>query len=442
MFLTDNDIDKWRATWLRTEGGDPAAPLRNNLKRNGLWRQSQVAGRNWPMGCVALEITQRCNLDCTLCYLSPMSEAVRNLPLDEIFRRIDNIRSRYGPGIPVQVTGGDPTLRNRGELVRIVKRIADRGLVPALFTNGIRATRELLGELAAVGLVDVAFHVDMTQERNGFASETALNKVHLEYIERARGLPLSVIFNTTVFRGNFDEIPDLARFFKSHADVVDMAAFQLQADTGRGTLRARDKTISQDTVVKKIREGAGTALNFDTVTLGHPDCNKYATCIETGGTLYDLLDDAALIHGLFEAAASFTFDRRSRWKALCTIFAVGIRRPGQIGPCLRFAVRKIRAMRRDLWKARGRVHKLSFFVHNFMDAAKLERSRCESCVFMAATGEGLISMCVHNAKRDQFILRSGRVKTPDGPAPILPLKRLKGRARAAALAQKTKSASV
>ena len=33
----------------------------------------------------------------------------------------------------------------------------------------------------------------------------------LEHIGRARGIPIAVIFNTTVCRDNFDEIPDMAR---------------------------------------------------------------------------------------------------------------------------------------------------------------------------------------------------------------------------------------
>src|SRR5713226_6356413 len=84
---------------------------------------SQVLGRRSTIGCVALEITQRCNLDCTLCYLSENSESVKDLPLEVLFRRIDRIRETYGPGVGVQVTGGDPTLRKRDELVEIVRRI-------------------------------------------------------------------------------------------------------------------------------------------------------------------------------------------------------------------------------------------------------------------------------------------------------------------------------
>ncbi|MGZ5431162.1 MAG: hypothetical protein ACXWEX_07135, partial [Thermoanaerobaculia bacterium] len=37
---------------------------------------TQAIGRRYTIGCVAVEITQRCNLDCTLCYLSESSEKV------------------------------------------------------------------------------------------------------------------------------------------------------------------------------------------------------------------------------------------------------------------------------------------------------------------------------------------------------------------------------
>jgi hypothetical protein len=71
-------------------------------------------------------------------------------------------------------------------------------------------------------------------------------------------------------------------------------------------------------------------------------------------------------------------------------------------------------MRRDLVAARGRVNKLSFFVHNFMDACRLEKDRIEACVFMAATQDGPISMCLHNAKRDAFFLDPLRLERADG----------------------------
>src|SRR5258706_3688174 len=168
----------------------------------------QVLGRRSTIGCVALEVTQRCNLDCTLCYLSDYSESVPDPPLDELKRKADKIKRLFGVQTNVQITGGDPTLRKRSELVEIVQYVHGIGLNPALFTNGIKASRDLLAELRSVGLVDVAFHVDVTQERKGYTSEMQMNEIREEYLERAKGLGLASIFNTTVCDANLDEIPE------------------------------------------------------------------------------------------------------------------------------------------------------------------------------------------------------------------------------------------
>ncbi len=142
---------------LREPSPDPLADARQRLRHTGQWSAHQMAGRRWPVAGVSLEVTQRCKLDCTLCYLSDSSEAVRDFPLEEIYRRIDVIVAHDGPGSDVQVSGGEPTLRRRCELLTIVARLASRGLLPCLMTNGIKATRELLTDLAAAGLADVAF---------------------------------------------------------------------------------------------------------------------------------------------------------------------------------------------------------------------------------------------------------------------------------------------
>ena len=122
----------------------PRCARRSASPRNCCWPvdRGSTHGRRWPIGCVALEVTQRCNLDCTACYLSEHSEAVKDIPLEELFRRIDLIFDHYGPHTNVQVTGGEPTLRNREELVAIVRKVSRKGMRPALVTNGIRAKRE------------------------------------------------------------------------------------------------------------------------------------------------------------------------------------------------------------------------------------------------------------------------------------------------------------
>lgn len=231
---------------------DPRDYIKQRLASVNQWSSKQQLGTRLSIGCVALEITQRCNLDCTCCYLSEHSEAVKDLPLEEIFKRIDMIHQHYGEGTSVQVTGGDPTLRDFSDLQSIIARLASKGLRPTLFTNGIRATRPYLRRLAEAGLADVAFHVDLTQERRGYKTEVELNRIRQQCIENARGLGIQVFFNFTVTENSFKEISDIVRYYNKNADVVKTFSFQLQADTGRGIDRERGPVISQDSVIAEI----------------------------------------------------------------------------------------------------------------------------------------------------------------------------------------------
>lgn len=437
--LTAEEIKAWKPYTEYPEINKFNEPLKQRMLDIGQYKPNQAAGRRWGIGCVSLEITQRCNLDCTLCYLSDQSEAVKDIPLQEVFRRIDMIYRHYGPTTDIQISGGDPTLRDRKELVQIVKRIVAYKMQCSLFTNGIKASRDLLEELAAAGMNDVAFHVDLTQERKGYATEADLNKVRLQYMERAKGLGLNVFFNTTVYDGNFKQIPDLVRFFRANADKVDLISFQLQADTGRGVLRERDFMITQDSVTEQIELGAGTKIHFDMPMIGHPKCNRKAIMFETGGHMHNMADTRGFIEKMVTYAPQI--ERNDHTKTIRGMLNAIFARPSLWVPALRFVGGLLWNMKADLVRSKGKVEKLTFFIHNFMDASKLEKDRCHGCVFMVATADGPVSMCVHNAKRDDFILKPFKVKeengtetlydplTPQPPAARINVNKLKGRVK-------------
>lgn len=385
--------------------------MRDRMQRTGQWHPGQLAGRRWPIGCVSLEISQRCNLDCTLCYLSESSESVRDLPMEEIFRRIELILEHYGPGTDVQVSGGEPTLRRRAELVAIVRRLAEVGLRPTLFTNGIQASRSLLEELAEVGLVDVAFHVDTTQQRKGHRSESDLNALREEYIERARDLPIGVFFNTTVHAGNLEDVPMLAAFFAAHSDVVRLASFQLQAETGRGVLGARSDAVHGEGLTARLQQGLGAPLRFDALSAGHRDCNRYAVALVIGDRAYDAYADVSFIRRFMHETAFVAIERETPWRGARSLILAALKRPTLLAASLAWLGRLGWRARRDLVAARGRVHKLTFFIHDFMDACRLDEERIEACVFMAMSQEGPISMCRYNARRDDYLLRPLKTST-------------------------------
>jgi 7,8-dihydro-6-hydroxymethylpterin dimethyltransferase len=449
---------------------DLAKPLRAALQKHGLWTPHQTAARRWPMGCISLEVTQRCNLDCTLCYLSEHSEAVHDFPLQEIFRRIDLIFDHYGHDTDIQISGGDPTLRDHDDLEAIVRYINAMGMRSSLFTNGILATRTLLSRLAAAGMTDVAFHVDLTQERKGFESEAMLNKIRCEYIERARGLGLSVFFNTSVFAGNIEEVPMLARFFAEHSDIVRLASFQMQAQTGRGVLEGmRAGAITQQRVMAMIAQGAGTTLNFDALIGGSPTCNRYATAITFGRgaatRAHDLFRNGNFIARVMRETADLRIDRANKIGAAKSVVREILKRPTLALQGIAEAAEVAWRARADLFRAfgaQGGLQKISYFIHNFMDASALEQDRLDTCVFMAATQVGPVPMCEFNANRDAYLLRplmladgalwqplAGRSKatieslaklrTAPQISKVYPIKFLKGRAREIANAARHKN---
>jgi molybdenum cofactor biosynthesis enzyme MoaA len=408
-YMSDDEVRSFDVeTWPRSPA-DARERASTSLAELGLAQPGQQMGQRWPIGCVALEITQRCNLDCTLCYLSENSEGVKDIPLDEIFARVDSIFRSYGANTDVQVTGGEPTLRKRDELLAIVRRIDSLGMRATLMTNGIRATRELLHDLAAAGLSDVAFHVDTTQQRQGYKTETELNALRQRYLERVAGLPLSVMFNTTVHDGNFDQIPSVVAFFRARAGRVRTASFQLQADIGRGVQRSRGQFITPDTVAAQIERGAGTSIEFAASLIGHPSCSRYGMCLAANGNLHDAFDDVHFVSSMQTATAAVVFDRTRPAATARRLILWLCRHPALWVPVASWLARKTWAMKMDLVRGRARVRTLSFVIHNFMDAARLEEDRIRACVFKVATADGPISMCLHNAKRDTFILRPIRI---------------------------------
>ena len=391
------------------------------------YTSNQVLGRTQTIGYVAVEITQRCNLDCTLCYLSEYSQSVKDIQIEEVFRRLDDIISHYGVGTHVQITGGAPTLRKHTELVEIVRYAAEIGLYPALFTNGIAATRTLLENLAAVGLQDVAFHVGTTRRRAGCETEMDLNTIRKDYLARAQGLCLMVVFNTTVHEGNFAHIPHLVRFFVEHSDEIGLVSFQLQAETGRGEWGSRDVLITQQSMKKQIERGTASRLPWGVIDFGHGDCHSYMPTTVVNSRVFPLIADRGLFGRFLKDFQHIRTDRHApAYQVILDYGLALLKRPRWWWPAIAYVVGLIRQMGGHLFLGRGRVHKLSFFMQNFMDATQLEQERVDACSFMVMTADRPVSMCEHNAKREDFILKPLTVEKQDGttehyvPFPAIP----------------------
>jgi hypothetical protein len=137
-----------------------------------------------------------------------------------------------------------------------------------------------------------------------------------------------------------------------------------------------------------------------------------------GGKAIDVLTDRSLYEAFLQEFRHVTFDRRDVTATARRVIAAAFRRP-------RWVLRGGAFLAKKLWPARGellagkRIGKMTFFIHSFMDADCLDSERIRNCAFMVMTGDGPVSMCEVNSRRDDFILpRAGAL--PAYPAPPTP----------------------
>jgi hypothetical protein len=234
-------------------------------------------------------------------------------------------------------------------------------------------------------------------------------------------------------------------------------SFQLQADTGRGIERKRAEFITPDAFWKQIEIGAKTSINHTAIQTGHPACNRYGMCLVVNDIVYDLFDDPVFVGKLHAATANIVADRNKPLNTAGKFLICLIKHPYYFLQITRWCRKKLKYLAKPLFAARGQATTLSFFVHNFMDACALEPDRIKTCVFKAMTIEGPVSMCLHNADRDKYILKPVPVGTENNywhpltglvsecpghtrtSATYYPLKKLKGRIRQAVLKTRQKS---
>jgi uncharacterized radical SAM superfamily Fe-S cluster-containing enzyme len=185
-----------------------------------------------------LDVTNRCNLECPICFAhAGKAGYVYEPTLEEIRGMLENLRANEPvPAPAVQFAGGEPTMRAElPEIIRMAKEIGFPHVEIA--TNGL-----LLGQkgypkkLADAGLSTVYLQFDgVTKEPYIAARGVNLLPQKLKALERCREEGLhSIVLVPTLVRGvNDDQIGDIIRFAIENSDIVRCVNFQPVAITGR-----------------------------------------------------------------------------------------------------------------------------------------------------------------------------------------------------------------
>lgn len=185
--------------------------------------------------CVLLEVTQRCNLKCPICFAAAGEDTSADLSLTEIRRRYQRLMDSGGP-YNIQLSGGEPTLRD--DLPEIIRIGREEGFTFfQLNTNGLRLADDAnyLQGLIDAGLSCVYLQFD------GLRAETYrrirgrdILAEKLQAIDNCRRLGIGVVLVPTVVPGiNDDEVGDIIAFAAERLPLIRGVHFQPASRFGR-----------------------------------------------------------------------------------------------------------------------------------------------------------------------------------------------------------------
>ena len=235
--------------------------------------------------CVLLEVTNRCNLECPVCFASSRAETDAQTAGSENEPDLENIRHRFeammsmGGPFNIQLSGGEPTMRN--DLADIIRMGKETGFpFFQLNTNGIRSGKDLayLKELADAGLDCVFLQFDGLREETYRAlrgRELLKEKMDaLTACERAR---VGVVLVPVIVPGiNDGEVGDILNFALEHMPAVRGVHFQPASQFGRYDPLLSKKHFTLPDLLRAIETQTGGKMKAEHFSPGNAE-NPYCS---------------------------------------------------------------------------------------------------------------------------------------------------------------------
>ena len=182
---------------------------------------------------VAWNLTRRCNLACSHCYISAGSwhASGGELSTDECHRVLDDVLA-VNPSLLLILSGGEPLVRN--DLEEIAEHATSAGATVVVGTNGIGLTSGRIESLKGAGVRGVAVSVDSLTPRyhDRFRHGAGALGDTLAAVDRLTEHELDFVVQTSLTRGNRAELPELVSWAAEKGAVSFNLYFLVP--TGRG----------------------------------------------------------------------------------------------------------------------------------------------------------------------------------------------------------------
>src|SRR5712691_4319349 len=249
-----------------------------------------------PAGLAILEVTERCNLTCPMCYAFS-SPSERDYTLGEIETRLDQLIAIEGKGISLQISGGEPSVRKDLDVIAAMVKRKGFGQLE-MVSNGIRLAREpdFAEKLVKWGFTSVYLQFDSTRPEDIVKLRGEdLWEVRVKAIAALERVKLPSTLAVALYDGlNTDQVKQVVHFAWQHPETVCAIAFQAATPFGRFEVNNSETNgngnghsdVSQPSAPRKLRmpeilklieEQTGVSQDlFFPVGEGSPLCNTFS----------------------------------------------------------------------------------------------------------------------------------------------------------------------
>ena len=343
-----------------------------------------------------LEITNRCNMSCPLCF-TDASHTAPDVSLDEIVKRLDTLLEIAGP-IPLQISGGEPTLHP--QLADVVAEARRRGFRNIdLVTNGviISANPDYLAALVDRGLTAVYLQFDGLKKQTYEAIRGQdMSEVRIRSIEAIRQARICCTLAVAVTpQVNDHELGDIVEFGINNIDTVRAINFQSATRfAGRYRVQSTERGYSLAELVNLIEMQCGLDKGgFVSDLFGHPQCNSMSLVYVVDGLLkplFSYISPDTRRNFLGREPRQILLDLFKGKEYFCRKYLISPRTWKFLAEAVDIFGNEHRLQ--SLLKARH----ILLFAKSFMDRPALDPDRLSQCCYGIATENGVYSFCAYN----------------------------------------------
>lgn len=198
-----------------------------------------------PPAHLAVILTYKCNLNCSVCFAKANQIKVPDFGLKELKKTRDYKL--------VFLTGGEPTIRK--DLPEIIKKMKAGGQRPVVLSNGIKLTNiNYLRRLKRAGLRYVRLQFDtLNSEDVKYFRGRDLLKTKLKAIKNMEKVGLPISLCTVVIRRNLKDLKKVFQFIFRHPSIKVVSLNPLRR---AGRFKEEDFVPSSE-ILREASEGLG-----------------------------------------------------------------------------------------------------------------------------------------------------------------------------------------